>query len=85
MCGSPLPKQSLAAGRPKSRKSEPSSRHSSPERGEVGEESNILKLSFRKGGEKAFYQVLKTALGAKAWDIVEPVIPLTKNRTGIRR
>ncbi|KPV71901.1 uncharacterized protein RHOBADRAFT_47352 [Rhodotorula graminis WP1] len=29
----------------------------------------FVRLSFRKGGEKAFYAALKEAMGAKAWDL----------------
>lgn len=33
----------------------------------------FVRLSFRKGGEKAFYAALKTALAAKAWEVERKV------------
>jgi ESCRT-II complex subunit VPS36 len=29
----------------------------------------MIKLSFRKGGDKAFYAVLKRSLMGKAWEV----------------
>lgn len=34
-----------------------------------GEDSRMLKLSFRKGGDKALYAVLKRSLLGKAWEV----------------
>lgn len=84
MCGTALPKRSRTVDAPISNrmnKSAPSSRPSSPE---PKEDINILKISFRRGGDKAFYAILKNALEAKVWDAVEPQVK-AKNRTGIRR
>lgn len=84
MCGTALPKRSRTVVAPISNrmnKSAPSSRPSSPE---PKEDINILKISFRRGGDKAFYATLKNALEAKVWDVIEPQIK-AKNRTGIRR
>ncbi|KIM26587.1 hypothetical protein M408DRAFT_72594 [Serendipita vermifera MAFF 305830] len=82
MCGTPLPKRTNAPdalGPSRVNKSAPASRPSSPE---SKENINILKISFRRGGDKAFYATLKTALEAKVWDVVEPQAK-AKNRTGI--
>lgn len=90
MCGTALPKRgrnslhgdSTTSGR--INKSEPSSRPSSPDRGKpYDERGDVIKISFRKGGDKALYAALKTALEAKVWDVKEPTAP-SKNRTGIR-
>jgi ESCRT-II complex subunit VPS36 len=94
MCGTPLPKlgSSTSPGslRPsatgsRTMKSAPASRPSSPPRQKVPEEfRNIMKISFRRGGDKVFYTALKNALDAKVWAVVEPALP-SKNRTGIRK
>jgi len=59
-----------------STKSAPSSRPASPDLGgddDDGGEGNpsrhMIKLSFRKGGDKAFYAVLKRSLLGKAWEV----------------
>jgi ESCRT-II complex subunit VPS36 len=51
-------------------KSAPSSRPVSPSPiGDSVDAANLLiKLSFRKGGDKSFYNVLKRALKAQAWE-----------------
>ncbi|KAJ7601238.1 EAP30/Vps36 family-domain-containing protein [Mycena floridula] len=65
ICGSALP--SRASG-PSSRmapslKSAPSSRPPSPE----DEDFRSIKISFRKGGEKPFYAVLRRSIKTQAW------------------
>ena len=56
-------------------KSAPSSRPVSPAPSEartlveVDEKERYIKLSFRKGGDKAFYASLKTALQQKEWEV----------------
>ena len=58
-------------------KSAPSSRPVSPDlgdndddgRGEGDPSKHMIKLSFRKGGDKAFYAVLKRSLMGKAWEV----------------
>jgi ESCRT-II complex subunit VPS36 len=63
-----------------STKSAPSSRPVSPDLGDndynsgndgAGENptKHMIKLSFRKGGDKAFYAVLKRSLLGKAWEV----------------
>ncbi|KAK4053648.1 Vacuolar protein-sorting-associated protein 36 [Microbotryomycetes sp. JL221] len=44
-------------------------------------EPSFVRLSFRKGGEKAFYTSLKDALAKKAWDL-DSSKPTTKTRKG---
>lgn len=83
ICGSALPRRTLggpsASGTSRTNKSAPSSRPPSP----GGTRENVLKVSFRRGGDKAFYAALKNALEMKVWGVVEPPI-IAKNRTGIR-
>ncbi|KAF7373152.1 Vacuolar protein-sorting-associated protein 36 [Mycena sanguinolenta] len=52
-------------------KSAPSSRPASPDPSDDDDvtASRIIKISFRKGGDKAFYGVLRTALKSKAWTV----------------
>ncbi|EGN92648.1 hypothetical protein SERLA73DRAFT_79454 [Serpula lacrymans var. lacrymans S7.3] len=68
ICNTPLPRPAIDAR--KSMKSAPSSRPISPALSEDGNDpmQHILKLSFRKGGDKAFYAVLKRALKSQAWE-----------------
>ena len=49
--------------------SEPSSRPLTPILDESGDDSTMLRLSFRKGGDKALYAVLKRSLLGKAWQV----------------
>jgi ESCRT-II complex subunit VPS36 len=66
ICGSPLPTLQT-----KTSKSAPISRASSPGMSALDDpnELNIsaFKISFRKGGDKAFYTLLKRSLKSKAW------------------
>jgi ESCRT-II complex subunit VPS36 len=64
LCGTALPRPP-----PKSRPaaSAPASRPDSPDDGQ--EKTGMIRLSFRKGGDKKFYEVLKRALQAKAWEV----------------
>ncbi|KAL1748714.1 EAP30/Vps36 family-domain-containing protein [Schizophyllum fasciatum] len=54
-----------------------------------GPDSNIIKLSFRKSGDKPFYAALKRALTAKQWDAASTVPlrvgapPRDQNQSGI--
>jgi hypothetical protein len=51
-------------------KSAPSSRPTSPDlEDDNPSTARIMKLSFRKGGDKAFYAVLKRALMSKGWEV----------------
>lgn len=92
MCGTPLSTPGRSSqrsdvresGRSRAMKSEPSSRPSSSDKGRpYDERGDVIKISFRRGGDKALYASLKTALEAKVWRVVEPA-PVAKNRTGIR-
>ncbi|KAF7343333.1 Vacuolar protein-sorting-associated protein 36 [Mycena venus] len=63
MCATDLPVVAAA-------KSAPSSRPVSPDPSDDDDEaapSRLIKISFRKGGDKAFYAVLRRALKSKAW------------------
>ncbi|KAI8992821.1 EAP30/Vps36 family-domain-containing protein [Trametes punicea] len=73
ICGTPLPKktgQQPLSHQPA--KSAPTSRPTTPAVDEDDIEDTpdkrIMKLSFRKGGDKAFYNVLKRSLLGKAWE-----------------
>lgn len=61
ICGTQLPRA------PPVLKSAPASRPMSPLPDEV--ESRVMKLSFRRGGDKALYAVLKRSLLGKAWEV----------------
>lgn len=51
-------------------KSAPSSRPASPDSDDEDSPSNrMIKISFRKGGDKAFYAVLKRSLKSKIWEV----------------
>ncbi|KAF8063971.1 vacuolar protein sorting-associated protein 36 [Lyophyllum atratum] len=64
MCLTELPSQPRRV-----MKSAPSSRPSSPESdNEDPTATRIMKISFRKGGDKAFYAVLKRSLKSKMWE-----------------
>jgi len=55
-----------------SMKSAPSSRPASPDPSDDDDDSapsRIIKISFRKGGDKAFYAVLRRALKSKSWAV----------------
>jgi ESCRT-II complex subunit VPS36 len=83
MCGSKLGTASLSLSDRTGR----SSRAGTPEPSVAGlpSEQDFVRLSFRKGGEKAFYAALKKALLAKAWEDVSPAASaaLTERSIGI--
>ena len=55
-------------------KSAPSSRPITPVFDDIDQSSKkMIKISFRKGGDKAFYAVLKRSLKSKAWEVREPI------------
>jgi ESCRT-II complex subunit VPS36 len=64
ICGTALPH--LAAP---PMNSAPSSRPMTPIPDEASDDSMMLRLSFRKGGDKALYAVLKRSLLGKAWQV----------------
>ncbi|KIK17144.1 hypothetical protein PISMIDRAFT_112031 [Pisolithus microcarpus 441] len=72
MCFTPLPVVSQRFGNNNNTrtKSAPSSRPVSPVSAAAVDPANLLiKLSFRKGGEKALYNILKRALKARVWEV----------------
>jgi len=75
MCNTPLPKRTLA-------KSAPASRPETPDQDDQAD--NIIKISFRRGGDKLFYETLKNAMSAKVWDAIPPPIRQPMARSGIR-
>ncbi|KAI0706725.1 EAP30/Vps36 family-domain-containing protein [Cerioporus squamosus] len=74
MCGTPLPRNSSAAQPPRlPAKSAPASRSATPAPDSDSDyddspEKRMIRLSFRKGGDKAFYNVLRRSLLGKAWE-----------------
>ncbi|KAG6336743.1 hypothetical protein ID866_2348 [Astraeus odoratus] len=62
MCATPLPVVSRNA------KSAPPSRPVSPVPTDTDSANLLIKLSFRRGGDKALYNILKRALKARAWE-----------------
>ena len=78
MCSTPLPRliapqSQLSLPSQQATKSAPSTRPVSPSppwgEGDAPDGTNMIKLSFRKGGDKAFYAVLKRSSMGKAWDV----------------
>ncbi|KAF8624313.1 hypothetical protein AX15_005943 [Amanita polypyramis BW_CC] len=80
ICSTPLPPRPAT-------KSAPSSRPGSPSPAGVDDPDaiQILKLSFRKGGDKPFYATLKNCLKAKPWQVGKPLDDLVgrQNTIGI--
>jgi ESCRT-II complex subunit VPS36 len=73
MCGSSLPRRSARTAA----RSAPTSRPASPDVSEDEDDeprAMFIKLSFRKGGDKAFYAVLKRSLKAKGWEVVTSLV-----------
>ncbi|KAH9837869.1 EAP30/Vps36 family-domain-containing protein [Rhodofomes roseus] len=71
MCGTPLPKR-VAPPRASQQihaKSAPASRPTSPLPDKDGPDSRMIRLSFRKGGDKTFYAVLRRSLLGKGWEL----------------
>jgi ESCRT-II complex subunit VPS36 len=56
-------------------KSAPSSRPASPDPSDDDDvaTARFIKISFRKGGDKAFYGVLRRALKSKGWAVCLPL------------
>ncbi|KAI5828362.1 hypothetical protein K523DRAFT_277025 [Schizophyllum commune Tattone D] len=79
ICDTPLPSASSSTPAP-SLPSAPLPTSSAPD-------SNIVKISFRKSGDKPFYAALKRALTEKRWDVTRmpsgAVPPLRENQSGI--
>ena len=71
MCSTPLPTFQTSQGR-LGMKSAPSSRPASPDIDEDDDDASTtrtVRLSFRKGGDKAFYALLKRTLKSKSWEV----------------
>lgn len=67
-------------------KSAPSSRPITPGFDDIDQSSKkMIKISFRKGGDKAFYAVLKRSLKSKAWEVREPISRFFDNRKKSKR
>lgn len=66
LCTTPLPNVEHAGGM--RAKSAPSTRPVSPVEDGIDPTNLLIKLSFRKGGDKPFYNVLRRALKSQAWE-----------------
>ncbi|KAG1751759.1 EAP30/Vps36 family-domain-containing protein [Suillus lakei] len=66
LCTTPLPNVEHAGGM--RAKSAPSTRPVSPVEDSIDPTNLLIKLSFRKGGDKPFYNVLRRALKSQAWE-----------------
>lgn len=75
ICSTDLPSTMNSSARPVMR-SEPSSRPVSPDSGdESSTAKRMIKISFRKGGDKPFYTILKRSLQSKIWEVRRSVLP----------
>ncbi|KAH9919620.1 EAP30/Vps36 family-domain-containing protein [Fomitopsis serialis] len=70
MCGTPLPKRVAPprASQTVHAKSAPASRPTSPLPDKDGPDPRMIRLSFRRGGDKTFYAVLRRSLLGKGWE-----------------
>ncbi|KAI0299049.1 EAP30/Vps36 family-domain-containing protein [Multifurca ochricompacta] len=66
-------------------KSAPSSRPGTPIPEGAGDENSMLRLSFRRGGDKALYAVLKRSLLGKAWQVRAKTIGQRTTSTNVER
>ncbi|KAJ3911944.1 EAP30/Vps36 family-domain-containing protein [Lentinula edodes] len=80
ICSTPLPK---ASGDHTQAKSAPTTRPTTPGLNDNDIESKMLKLSFRKGGDKVFYTALKRSLKGRAWEITPSNAGTNGARSGI--
>ncbi|KAI0350949.1 hypothetical protein OH77DRAFT_1514078 [Trametes cingulata] len=82
ICGTPLPKRpSQASLSHPPAKSAPTSRPTTPavdddDNFEDTPDKRMVRLSFRKGGDKNFYNVLKRSLLGKAWESKVNTVPI---------
>ncbi|KXN85937.1 Vacuolar protein-sorting-associated protein 36 [Leucoagaricus sp. SymC.cos] len=70
ICGTKLP-TITSSGPQQMTKSAPATRPTSPDIDDDDEDPSsgkLMKVSFRKGGDKAFYTILKRAIKSKAWE-----------------
>ncbi|KAI0724788.1 EAP30/Vps36 family-domain-containing protein [Fomitopsis betulina] len=82
MCSTPLPKRVVPprASQSVHAKSAPASRPASPLPEAEGPDPRMIRLSFRKGGDKAFYAVLRRSLLGKGWEL-KNLRPATTSHT----
>ncbi|KAF8206575.1 vacuolar protein sorting-associated protein 36 [Mycena galopus ATCC 62051] len=80
ICGTNLPVATVGM------KSAPSSRPASPDPSDDDDAapSRLIKISFRKGGDKAFYGVLRTAIKSKAWLREIPIVQASVSANSIK-
>ncbi len=75
ICGTPLPRKPSLAPPPRlPAKSAPASRSATPaldsdDDDDDNPDKRMIRLSFRKGGDKAFYNVLRRTLLGRAWEV----------------
>ncbi|KAJ2913201.1 hypothetical protein MD484_g7215, partial [Candolleomyces efflorescens] len=90
LCETELPRPSKSKGRTRATimKSAPVSRPSSPDGGDDDDERTenmFMKLSFRKGGDKAMYATLKRSLKARAWEDTSSTLRSRSDNNSDRR
>jgi len=69
ICSTDLPQTRSSVAR-RGMRSEPTSRPASPDSDdESSTATRMIKISFRKGGDKPFYALLKRNLKSKAWEV----------------
>lgn len=68
MCGTPLPRRPPQQQQVQAR-SAPASRPTTPSADDDGPDTRMIRLSFRRGGDKAFYAVLRRSLLGKGWEV----------------
>ncbi|KAJ3807367.1 EAP30/Vps36 family-domain-containing protein [Lentinula aff. lateritia] len=82
ICSTPLPKASGDRTHIEA-KSAPTTRPTTPGLNDNDIGSKMLKLSFRKGGDKVFYTALKRSLKGRAWEITPSNAGTNSVRSGI--
>ena len=88
ICGTPLPRPHYGANGHLPARSAPSSRPTTPFADDEDDDSDdgsdegirMIRLSFRKGGDKPFYAVMRRGLLGKGWEVCHFTPPMTLTR-----
>ncbi|KAI0742538.1 EAP30/Vps36 family-domain-containing protein [Daedaleopsis nitida] len=68
ICGTPLPRKPSLSSAPASRSATPAPDEDEWSSDDDAPEKRMIRISFRKGGDKPFYSVLRRSLLGKAWE-----------------
>lgn len=68
ICSTNLPSKTGSTSR-RGMKSEPITRPASPDSDSESSVAKMIRISFRKGGDKPFYTLLKRSLQSKTWEV----------------